>query len=209
VGYTTDFSGTFKLNKKLSEEDHTFLNKFNETRRMGRNVDPKYGVEGEFYVDGGGAFGQDSEDNVINNNQPPKTQPGLWCQWRPTDDGMGIEWDGGEKFYEYVAWIEYLIDKVLGPRGYVLNGEVEWEGEESGDLGKISIKDNVVTVFDGIVSYGPTKEPEVGNYEVYLAIHHALTMMGLKSDGGNDSDTGGIENHYSKGDYKVTIEMRN
>ena len=29
------------------------------------------------------------------------TYPGIWCQWVPTDDGKGIEWDGGEKFYNY------------------------------------------------------------------------------------------------------------
>lgn len=153
MGYTTDFDGTLKLNKKLSEEDHKFLNKLAETRRMARKVDAKYGVEGEFYVDGGGMFGQDQEDNVIDHNRPPSTQPSLWLQWVPTEDGMGIEWDGGEKFYNYVEWLEYLIEKILEPRGYVLNGEVYWYGEDREDNGIIKVKDNQVNTYLGQIKY--------------------------------------------------------
>lgn len=153
MGYTTDFNGTLKLNKKLSEEDHKFLNKLAETRRMARKVDAKYGVEGEFYVDGGGMFGQGREDNVIDHNRPPRTQPSLWLQWVPTEDGMGIEWDGGEKFYNYVEWLEYLIEKILEPRGYILNGEVYWYGEDRGDNGIIKVKDNQVSTYLGQIKY--------------------------------------------------------
>lgn len=153
MGYTTDFHGALKLNKQLSEDDKTFLKKLASTRRMARNVDAKYGVEGEFYVDGEGMFGQDIEDNVIDHNRPPRTQPSLWLQWVPTEDGWGIEWDGNEKFYNYVEWLEYLIEKILAPRGYVLNGEVEWYGEDREDMGKISVKDNVVTTHSARISY--------------------------------------------------------
>lgn len=112
---------------------------------MARNVGPEYGVEGEFFVDGKGWAGQDSDDTIIDYNRPPKTQPGLWCQWVPTKDGKFIEWDGSEKFYEYVEWLKYLIAKVLAPRGYILNGEVEWQGEDNSDRGIIVVKNNVVS----------------------------------------------------------------
>lgn len=145
MGYTTDFfNQRLKLNKQLSLDDKTFLDKLNETRRMARNVGPEYGVEGEFYVDGEGFMGQDRETNIIDYNVPPKTQPGLWCQWKPTDDGRGLEWDGGEKFYDYVEWLEYIINW-LKPRGYVLNGSVDWQGEDSDDRGTITVVDNVVS----------------------------------------------------------------
>lgn len=137
MGYQTDFRGQLKFNKQLSLDDHTFLSKLAETRRMTRNVGPEYGVEGEFYV-------EDNEIGVINSNEPPKTQPGLWLQWVPTEDGMFLEWDGNEKFYNYVEWLEYLIDKVLEPKGYILNGEIEWRGEEWDDIGVINVEDNVV-----------------------------------------------------------------
>jgi len=57
-----------------------------------------------------------------------------------------IIWDSGEKFYEYVDWIKYLIDKILKPRGYVVNGLVDWQGEEFDDRGKIIVFNNVVKV---------------------------------------------------------------
>ena len=146
MGYTTDFSGSFQLNTPLQPRMNEFLKKFNETRRMARNVDEAFGIEGEFYVLGTGFFGQDHEANVIDYNTAPVTQPGLWCQWTPNEDGTAIEWDGGEKFYYYSEWLFYLINKILAPNGYVLNGTVTWQGEETGDVGKIKVVDNVITV---------------------------------------------------------------
>ena len=146
MGYTTDFKGGFKINKPLREGLKNYLTKFSETRRMKRKLDDKFGVEGEFYVDGGGYAGQDRESNIIDYNSPPKTQPGLWCQWIPNEDGTEIVWDGGEKFYEYVAWLEYIIKNFLEPEGYVLNGEVYFQGEYSNDNGVIVVTYNKVEI---------------------------------------------------------------
>jgi hypothetical protein len=123
-----------------------YLTLFNETRRMKRNTDEVFGVDGEFFVFGGGSFGQDSEANIVDFNNQPSTQPSLWCQWIPTEDRMGIEWDCGEKFYSYTEWLVYLIHKILAPNGYVLNGVVEWNGEETGDVGEIFVEDNKVFI---------------------------------------------------------------
>lgn len=144
IGYSTDFEGEFKLNKPLDKKLHKYLIKFNETRRMKRNVSKVYGVEGEFYVDGTGMAGQDIDKSVIDGNEPARTQPSLWCRWKPNEDGTAIEWDGGEKFYDYVDWIIYIIDKILAPNGYVLNGEVKYQGEDIDDRGKIVIINNEV-----------------------------------------------------------------
>lgn len=209
MGYTTDFTGRLKFNKQLSLDDHTFLTKLSETRRMARNVDEKYGVEGEFYVEDTNDFGQDKNDNIIDYNVSPRTQPGLWLQWTPTEDGWYLEWNGAEKFYNYVEWLEYLIEKVLEPRGYVLNGLIEWQGEDSDDIGQITVVDNVVTTQEGQITYRQT-DVEITNHLVFTTIQEALVdRLGMTSEGGGDSSTGGIENVYSKGDYKVTIEMRN
>jgi hypothetical protein len=146
MGYSTDFSGKFDLNKKLDKETHEFLVKFSQTRRMARNVDPKYGEEGEFFVDGKELMGRDEDDTtVINYNRPPKTQPGLWCTWYPLEDGLSIECGDG-KVYDYIEWIKYLIKKILAPKGYILNGKIKWQGEDIEDRGEISIKNNVVKV---------------------------------------------------------------
>jgi hypothetical protein len=146
MGYTTDFSGQFNLNKQLSPKMEQYLKLLNETRRMKRSTDEAFGVQGEFFVFGGGSFGQDHEPNVIDYNKEPITQPSLWCQWTPTQDGMGLEWDNGEKFYSYSEWLVYLIHKILAPNGYVLNGVVEYSGEEPGDVGEIVVVDNRVFV---------------------------------------------------------------
>ena len=156
MGYTTDFEGAFKLNRKLRKTDQDFLNALANTRRMKRKgMDPKYGVDGEFYVGGAndGNFGQFDNKCVVDCNTPPKTQPGLWCQWVPSEDGKTIVWDGNEKFYKYVEWLTYIIDKILKPRGYVLNGEVYWSGEEQGDVGFIVVQNNVVKKKNAIITW--------------------------------------------------------
>lgn len=152
MGYSTDFTGSFKLNKKLDAETFDLLKGLATTRRMARNI-AGYGIEGEFYTLDRNDYGQDRTPDVIDGNRPPRTQPGLWCQWTPTDDGMEIEWDGGEKFYAYTEWLVYLIDNVLAPRGYKLTGTVAWRGEDSSDLGAIQVIDNKVKVHTGEVMY--------------------------------------------------------
>ncbi len=144
MGYTTDFSGVFKLNEKLDQELYDFLVKFSDTRRMIRKIDG-YGIEGEFYVGDDQRTIRDG-GNIIEFNTPPRTQPGLWCQWIPTDDGLGIEWDGNEKFYNYVEWLNYIILNFLQPNEYVLNGTVVWEGESEDDEGRIIVTDNKIRI---------------------------------------------------------------
>ena len=146
MGYTTDFAGRFQLDKPLAPKVKKFLTMLNETRRMKRNVDEAFGIDGEFFVFGTGEYGQGNDDNIVSFNNEPSTQPSLWCQWIPTEDGTGIEWDCGEKFYSYNDWLFYLIHKILAPNGYTLNGVVKWQGEEVGDVGKIVVIDNVITI---------------------------------------------------------------
>lgn len=130
--------------------------------------------------------------------------PGFWCQWVPTEDGWGIEWDQGEKFYEYVEWLRYIIQHLLQPKGYVLNGEINWSGEDSEDLGKIIVKDNVVTTKEGRVTY---EDAQGTNGEVWTAINNALKAIGYTHLGGGDGSFG-FEDDYQKGDYKVTVGIR-
>lgn len=94
-----------------------------------------------------------NEERHGGNTEPFAGFPGFWCQWRPTDDGEYLEWDGGEKFYDYVAWLNYLIANFVEPWGLTLNGSIEWQGEESDDLGRIDVNNNVVTTKQGKVIY--------------------------------------------------------
>ncbi|MED1738161.1 hypothetical protein P4U97_01250 [Bacillus swezeyi] len=152
MGYDTTFQGQFRLNKTLDSETFTFLKKLRDTRRVKRKVDESiYGIEGEFYVDGTGFRGQNYDENIIDVNEPPKTQPSLWLKWTPTEDGDTIEWDGGEKFYYADKWIIYLIEKALKPKGYILNGIVNAFGEDPDDIWHIRIENNQVTIGQGEV----------------------------------------------------------
>lgn len=146
MGYTTYFVGKLDLDRELDENTYDFLLKFSRTRRMKRNVDSVYGIEGEFYVSGGGNFGQDFEDNIIDYNQPPETQPSLWCHWIPSEDRKHIVWDGGEKFYYYIEWLKYIINNFLIPQNYTLNGNIKYCGEDITDFGVIFVVDNNILV---------------------------------------------------------------
>jgi hypothetical protein len=163
MGYTTKFEGSFKLNMQLDESTIKLLKGIYTTRRMKRDINKlsekfriskqlaelKYGIDGEFYYNEEDFpnFGQnDNDETIIDYNKPPGEQPNLWCQWKYFEDHNIIAWDGDEKFYNYVEWIEYIIKHILSPRKYKLNGEVKWIGEESDDRGTIIINKNDVMV---------------------------------------------------------------
>ena len=174
MGYTTNFFGSFQLDRKLLPEHEAYLNEFSGTRRMKRNAsltenmpDPireavglPIGEEGEYFVGANigvdptnvwDLYGQKRTDDIVDYNTSPKNQPGLWCQWVPSEDGTAIEWNESEKFYDYIEWIEYLVKHFLGPWGYKLSGIVQWRGEESDDRGVITIKDDEVRVQKGLI----------------------------------------------------------
>jgi hypothetical protein len=159
MGYHTEFWGRFDLDCPLVHETYRLLKGLSETRRMKRSVEG-YGIDGEFFIPvPDGNFGQTHDENIVDYNAPPATQPGLWCQWIPTEDRLHIEWDGGEKFYEYVPWIRYLLNRILLPRGYKLTGSVEWQGEETDDKGIIVAEGNrILSAFAQPTTYQELKE---------------------------------------------------
>lgn len=111
-----------------------------------RTPEEIYGVDGEYFANPGNDFGQHGDNSVIDSNRPPTSQPGLWCQWTVSKSNKHLEWDGGEKFYYYTEWLQYLINKFFTPWGVKLTGEVIWQGESAGDVGKIVVVDNMVSV---------------------------------------------------------------
>lgn len=98
------------------------------------------GVEGGYFV-GDDEYTPDPNDKhgVLDHNSAPDGQPGLWCGWVPNEDGTAIVWDLGEKFYNYVDWIQYLMDHFLTPWGYKLSGRVTYQGEDEEDNGFIVV----------------------------------------------------------------------
>lgn len=186
MGYTTDFEGEISIEPPLNDDEISFLTDFNNTRRMIRR-------KGPLFVGGSGFKGQGNDDDVIDHNRAngespspygssagdyeeyveANGQPGLWCQWMPSEDGEVLEWDGGEKFYNSPQWMKYIIDNLLSERArpyidkhidedprlknftcnHVLNGEILAEGEDSDDVWKLVVEDNVVKVAETEVTW--------------------------------------------------------
>lgn len=90
----------------------------------------------------------DTINGFANERHEPtvgEDYPGIWCQWVVVDNQL--EWDQGEKFYNYVEWLKYLIDKFFIPWGVTISGTVKWFGEENEDMGMIEVLDNKVKVY--------------------------------------------------------------
>lgn len=166
MGYNTEFFGKFEFDAPLTKEQANYINKFSRTRRMKRNEeetkdlpDPtreavglEVGKDGEYFVGGHAFRGQGIDVSVLDANRPPGEQPDLWCRWIVYDNKF-LAWDGSEKFYGYVEWLQYLIDHFFRPWGRTLNGETKWYGEDPEDLGKITIRDNTIQVQKGRIVY--------------------------------------------------------
>ena len=160
MGYDTEFSGYFVIDTPLTQNQIHYIQKFSETRRMkrieskiGELEDPlreavnlPIGEDGEYYV-GSKEYSLCAGDScIVNNNYPPSSQPGLWCNWTVSNDGLRLEWNGTEKFYSYIDWIHYMINHFFTPWQKTLKGVITWQGEYPDDHGKITIKDSVVTI---------------------------------------------------------------
>lgn len=123
MGYTTTFKGQFKLDRQLSPEHAAELIALNEyeapkPRTLGGGFSRQKGPEGQ-----------------------PEWVP---CDWTPTRTLDGIHWNGAEKFYDWEAWLRWIVEKRLTPWGYTLTGSVRWRGEDSTDSGTLSVVDGKV-----------------------------------------------------------------
>ena len=83
-----------------------------------------------------------------NDGEGKKSPIDGYCQWVLTKDREGIEWDNNEKFYDYVEWLQHIIDDLLLPNGYTLSGEMKFQGEEKEDNGVLKIINNIVIKID-------------------------------------------------------------
>ena len=82
-----------------------------------------------------------SEDpDTIQGEKPVRS----YMQWVPTESLDQIVWDGGEKFYDYTAWMQWMCG-LLASWGVSANGTVFWSGEDADDTGTIDVTHNAVT----------------------------------------------------------------
>lgn len=148
MGYTTYFTGEIEIDPLLNVEELNFLMQFAETRRVKR-------TQGPYYIEGTSRCGGGTKNGVIDGNASPEGQPGLWCDWIPTDAGDALVWNACEKFYNSSEWMLYLIQHFLGNdpmakkelpflQGHTLNGTIEARGQDHLDTWLLVVEDNVV-----------------------------------------------------------------
>jgi len=108
------------------------------------------------------------------DHRDEKGMPGIWCQWEPSKDGTEIVHDQGEKFYDYVEWMKYLMDKFITPWGYKANGAITWDGEESDDDGVLEVTDNAVSSYN---THERAHEVEEGLVKVLSLLPDQLPLL--------------------------------
>lgn len=143
MGYTTDFTGSFKFSRLLSIKEKNYLNDFSKTRRMKRdtfklmeiykgkygNPFPKnntpqgiYGRDGEYFVHEDGEFGQSKDDSIVDYNTPPGQieLKGNLPNFMETHDKNKKLIKGGT--CQPGLWCQWIADE---------NGEfLKWDGSE-------------------------------------------------------------------------------
>ncbi len=91
---------------------------------------------------------------------PEPDLPGYTGLLDVSEDRGRILPEDDESRHGFRRWLKLLIDHYLARRGYVLNGEVTWEGEDRDDSGTIFVKGNQVeAIEDQIFNAGPSWAP--------------------------------------------------
>jgi hypothetical protein len=118
MGYTTQFSGKFALTPPLKLSQYSLLKKIEEN--------------------------DSREWKGIAKLKDLPAPPAYHCDWAVSEDGDTLSWNGNEKFYDYVEWLQWMIDNFFSKWGVTVDGTVHYQGDEIGDHGKITIKNNVI-----------------------------------------------------------------
>ena len=174
MGYDTEFEGSFKLSRRVTPDEFDYMRRFNFTRHEAFDVDKLiaefgdsrglkglgYGERGEYYVSA--IDGHCARENacIVRGGymyRPRHYQYGDEkeispnCHWKLTDDGMRLVWDGGEKTYDYIEWLDVTIG-IFEHWGITLSGSVNWHGDDDDDDGNITVLENRIVKTDGYLA---------------------------------------------------------
>ena len=95
-------------------------------------------------------LGEDSRDNVYLKQMGA---PQGYCQWvlRPDPNDYELQclkWDGEEKFYDSLEWMQFIVETVL--TDYTCNGVIEAQGEELSDRWLLVVENSKVSQYQGL-----------------------------------------------------------
>jgi hypothetical protein len=138
MGYSVYYSGEVEITPSLTEDDARTIRAFVNLEQTDETR-PLFA-----------AIAASSEPDL----------PGYASLLTVSEERDAILPEEGESRHGLRLWLKLLIEHFLDPRGYVLNGEVEWDGEDIEDRGRLFIKDNQLEdVEDVIFNAGPSWAP--------------------------------------------------
>jgi hypothetical protein len=85
--------------------------------------------------------------NTSTHDRRIKGMPSSYCQWeffKKATSECFLKWDGEEKFYDYINWLDWLLKNIFLPNELSLSGTTLWQGEDVGDVGLITVIDGKV-----------------------------------------------------------------
>eukprot|EP00727_Mastigamoeba_balamuthi_P004892 m51a1_g14400 putative dead-box atp-dependent rna helicase 37-like (1118) ;mRNA; f:358888-378153 len=162
MGYDTSVCGVLTLSVRPSVPDPAatieavdhLLSLLWQRRVLCTDVEASDGdwdaILGEFAVHKEGENMQGSL-LLLDNNMQPIVQPALNCcvtmRWlAKTGDKppQPLHIISGRPYFCW-AWLQYIISRVLEPRGVVANGQFLYQGESLQDKGRIVVRGNIIT----------------------------------------------------------------
>ena len=88
----------------------------------------------------------------------------MWFQWELNKTRDGLQWDGGEKFYDADKCMQYIIEKAIEKYPNLkFNGIIQAQGEEFSDKWQLIVKNNKVTKKEVKITGDVIKCPECGH----------------------------------------------
>lgn len=96
-----------------------------------------------------------SEQDTLKNlsdwdGDRPDDAPDSTCDWIVDEDQEGnpyVRHNYEEKFRDWDGWVRYLAN-LFTSWGVTMSGRMTWQGEDTGDVGVIFVKDNRVKFVD-------------------------------------------------------------
>ena len=91
---------------------------------------------------------------------PEPDLPGYGGLFDVSEDGALIVPEEDESRHGVRLWLRLMIDHLLGPLGYVLEGEIEWTADDLDDRGCIFVQGHLVEAIDDLIfNAGPSWSP--------------------------------------------------
>tara|TARA_R100001463_G_scaffold15141_7_gene39623 strand:- start:12571 stop:13122 length:552 start_codon:yes stop_codon:yes gene_type:complete len=133
MGYTTNFTGLMALSRRLTQDE---LDEYNQVW-----LNDRHDTTGEYSGDYRGGL---------------EKAPSIYNKWEIIDDvehGITdihcLAWNGGQKFYQYVNWLKFIVSDFLQPKGIYLKGKIRFSGEDVEDAGVITAHLQTIRVRNG------------------------------------------------------------